>query len=76
MPGWHEILKAQKSASTVLVLFVPSVDRFEELIDQEYWVMEALAVWVVFLEVQLRFRRDVASGEMMNGAGNSSLMHR
>jgi hypothetical protein len=44
MPDWHEILQAQKSASTVLVLFVPSVDRFEAPIDQEYWVMEALAV--------------------------------
>jgi hypothetical protein len=44
MPEWSEILQAQKSASTVLVLFVPSVDRYDEAIDQEYWVAEALAV--------------------------------
>lgn len=45
MPDWPGSLQAQKSASTVLVLFVPSVDRFEELIDQEYWVMETLTVF-------------------------------
>ena len=44
MPAWSEILQAQKSASTVLVLFVPSVDRYEKAIDQEYWVAEALTV--------------------------------
>ena len=44
MPEWSEILQAQKGASTVLVLFVPSVDRFEKPIDQEFWVSEALAV--------------------------------
>ncbi len=44
MPEWSEILEAQKSASTALVLFVPSVDRDEQAIDQEYWVTEALAV--------------------------------
>src|SRR5947199_9234370 len=44
MPEWSEILQAQKSASTVLVLFVTSVDRYEKAIDQEYWVAEALAV--------------------------------
>jgi len=45
MPDWPEILQAEKSASTVLVLFVPSVDRFEELIDQEHWVTETLTVF-------------------------------
>jgi hypothetical protein len=44
MPDWSEILQAQKSASTTLVLFVPSVDRFDERIDQEYWVAETLSV--------------------------------
>lgn len=44
MADWQEILQAQKGASTTLVLFIPSVDRFEEPIDQEYWVSEALAV--------------------------------
>lgn len=45
MPDWPKVLQAQKSASTVLVLFVPSVDRFDELIDQEYWVTETLTVF-------------------------------
>lgn len=44
MPDWSEVMEAQKSASTILVLFVPSVDRFDEPIDQEYWVMEALSI--------------------------------
>lgn len=42
MAEWPEILRAQKSASTLLVLFIPSGDRFERLIDQEYWVSAAL----------------------------------
>jgi hypothetical protein len=45
MPEWSDILQAQKSASTVLVLYVPSVDRFEEPIEQEYWVMETLTTF-------------------------------
>ena len=44
MADWQEVLQAQGCASTVLVLFIPSVDRFEEPIDQEYWVTETLAV--------------------------------
>jgi hypothetical protein len=44
MPDWSKLLEAQKSASTTLVLFVPSVDRDGESIDQEHWVAEALAV--------------------------------
>ena len=44
MPEWSEILQAQKSVSTVLVLLIPSVDRHEQAIDQEYWVTEALAL--------------------------------
>ena len=42
MAEWPSILRAQKSASTILVLFIPSCDRFEKLIDQEYWVSTAL----------------------------------
>lgn len=45
MPNWPEVLQAQKSASTVLVLFVPSVDRFDQPIEQEYWVTEGLSVF-------------------------------
>jgi hypothetical protein len=44
MADWPEVLRAEKSASTVLVLFVPSVDRFDETIEQEHWVTETLTV--------------------------------
>lgn len=33
---------AQKRAATLLVLFIPSVDRYERPIDQEKWVRRAL----------------------------------
>jgi hypothetical protein len=39
-----ERLGAIKGASTLLVLFIPSKDRSDEPIDQDYWVQEALAV--------------------------------
>ncbi len=45
MANWSDVLQAEKSASTVLVLFVPSVDRFNEPIEQEYWVTETLTVF-------------------------------
>lgn len=35
-------LGASKSASTLLVLFIPSRDRFDAAIDQGYWVDQAL----------------------------------
>jgi hypothetical protein len=44
MPDYASLLGASKSASTLLVLFIPSQDRYEQPIDQEYWVTEALAV--------------------------------
>lgn len=44
MSGWLETLRSDKVASTILVLFVPSVDRYEEPIDQDRWVAEALSV--------------------------------
>jgi hypothetical protein len=37
-------LGASKSASTLLVLFIPSRDRFDQPIDQGYWVGQALEV--------------------------------
>ena len=37
-----ERLGATKSASTLLVLFIPSRDRFDSAIDQTFWVEEAL----------------------------------
>lgn len=36
------LLGAGKAESTLLVLFIPSRDRFDQPIDQEYWVGQAL----------------------------------
>ena len=41
-PGYGDLFKAAKSASNLLVLFIPSQDRDEEPIDQEHWKDEAL----------------------------------
>lgn len=42
MPDFAEALGASKGASTLLVLFIPSKDRSNKSIDQDYWVGEAL----------------------------------
>jgi hypothetical protein len=44
MPDFAGPLGAQKAASTLLVLFIPSRDRNDEPIDQDHWVGEALRV--------------------------------
>ena len=44
MPDTAGRLGATKSASTLLVLFVPSVDRDAQPVDQPAWVDEALTV--------------------------------
>ena len=44
MPDFAGALGASKAASTLLVLFIPSKDRGDQPIDQEYWVGEALRV--------------------------------
>jgi hypothetical protein len=44
MPDFAGALGASKAASTLLVLFIPSKDRSNKPIDQEYWVGEALRV--------------------------------
>jgi hypothetical protein len=44
MPDFAGALGASKAASTLLVLFIPSKDRTNKRIDQEYWVAEALRV--------------------------------
>jgi len=41
---WGKRFAADKAEGTVLVLFVPSVDRQEEPIDQGYWEAESLTV--------------------------------
>lgn len=45
MPDFAQQLGATKAASTLLVLFIPSRDRADEPIDQDFWVSEALAVF-------------------------------
>jgi hypothetical protein len=42
MPDFAGALGASKAASTLLVMFVPSMNRDNEEIDQPYWVEEAL----------------------------------
>jgi hypothetical protein len=44
MPELAEALGASKAASTLLVVFIPSKDRSNRRIDQNYWVGEALRV--------------------------------
>lgn len=44
MTDWGEHFGADKAEGTVLVIFVPSVDREGSSIDQQYWEAEALSV--------------------------------
>src|SRR3984885_9777917 len=44
MPTIAERLGAEKAASCLVVLFIPSKDRTDKPIDQEFWVDEALSV--------------------------------
>lgn len=44
MVDFAQAFAARKSASTLLVLFVPSKDRDELHIDQDHWVREALKI--------------------------------
>ena len=42
MANWGKKLGADKAESNVLVLFIPSVDRDDQPIDQAHWEKEAL----------------------------------
>jgi len=44
MPEFTNLLGASRSASTLLVLFIPSKDRHDRPIDQDHWVRQALAI--------------------------------
>ncbi|MCI0701223.1 MAG: hypothetical protein L0241_09100 [Planctomycetia bacterium] len=44
MPSPSELFGVNKAEVTLLVLFIPSVDRFSQSIDQPFWVDEALKV--------------------------------
>lgn len=45
MPTRQERLGATKSGGSLLVLFVPSVDRDEQTVDQDAWVTAALKLF-------------------------------
>ena len=42
MPDFADILGATRGAATLLVLFIPSRDRWDDAIDQSYWIEESL----------------------------------
>ena len=42
MPDLAERLGAKPDGSTLLALFIPSHDRFEQTIEQSFWVLQAL----------------------------------
>ncbi len=44
MSDWPSRFDASKAAATLLVLFIPSVDRWTEPIAQDFWVEGALEV--------------------------------
>jgi hypothetical protein len=44
VPDFADQIGASKAAATLLVLFVPSKDRMDQPIDQDYWATEALKV--------------------------------
>lgn len=63
MSGWLETLRTDRVASTILVLFIPSVDRYDEPIDQDQWVSEALEENAAGLREFLhRMGRDARQG--------------
>jgi hypothetical protein len=41
---WQDLLGTQKAATTILVLFITSIDRFEDPLDQDFWVTEGLSM--------------------------------
>lgn len=73
---WNERFAADKSEGTVLVLFVPSVDRQQKPIDQEYWETEALRTLGTCSEAPPPSHRVEVCGEMTNAAVNWCSTHR
>jgi len=45
VPDYEARLRASKSVATLIVLYVPSKDRSDQGIDQNYWVGEALKMF-------------------------------
>jgi hypothetical protein len=65
-------LGATKSESTLLVLFIPSVDRFQKSVDQDGWVKKALEALgqvfggaTAFPKARGVWRDDAADGRLV-----------
>jgi hypothetical protein len=72
MGDFAAVLGASKSASTLLVLFIPSRDRNDEEIDQDHWVAESLRVLgtlfggpTAFLQGMGVWRDDAQAGKLL-----------
>ena len=76
MGDWGKRLGADKAESNVLVLFIPSVDRDDQPIDQAHWEKEALETLGGYSEEPRRSLRAAASGEMTSEVDGSSTMPR
>jgi hypothetical protein len=66
------LLGASKAQSTLLVLFIPSRDRFDQPIDQDYWVGQALEMLgrhfngaTAFPQGRGVWRDDVQGGKLL-----------
>ena len=76
MAEWEKRFDAAKSEGTVLVLFIPSVDRFGKPIDKEYWVTESLTTLGTLFGGATVFLKDAGFGATTNAAGTSFTTHR
>ncbi len=69
MEDWSKKFGADKCVSTLLVLFVPSVDRADQPIDHDGWVNKALEFLGVHLKGGTAFPQGWACGGMTSKAG-------
>ncbi len=74
MADFARALDASKSASTLLVLFIPSKDRTDRNIDQAYWVNQALTVLSTLFGGATAFPQGRGYGVTMPRAASYSLM--
>lgn len=73
MTDWPSRFEASKAAATLLVLFIPSVDRSSEPIAQDFWVDGALEVLgrcfggaTAFPQGRGVWRDDARGGELVH----------
>jgi hypothetical protein len=65
--------QATKSSSALVIVFVPSHDRFGQPIDQDIWVDRALEVFGTCFGGATAFPRGRGGGGMTRRAGCSSM---